>query len=114
MSMADPHRGNGDDWLTGLVAHGSNNSGKPNIILDALLKYTRNKVERTQQKARLEEEFNRVKLKIKEARKRQFKRVYREFYSKEKGRQSYEKKFNVTFDTMLLALFGEKRFRKFQ
>ncbi|CDW79268.1 UNKNOWN [Stylonychia lemnae] len=87
---------------------------KPNMIIQTLLNYTKRNIQRSKAKTDIETKIRALKQEIKDFRMKEFHRIFREFNCKGNGSQSYEKKFNTSFDTMLLALFGEKRFRKFQ
>jgi hypothetical protein len=68
----------------------------------------------------LENKIKEAKNHIKDKRNKQYLRIFKEYYCKgphsissNTGSQNYERKYNVTFDTMLMALFGEKRARKY-
>ena len=83
------------------------------MIIQTLLNYTKRNIMRTKAKSDIEAKIKQIKSDIKELRFKEFHRIFREFNMKGNGNQNYEKKYNIAFDTMLLALFGEKRFRKF-
>ena len=92
-------------------------------MLQNLINFARRTYDSVKIKTELESKVKSVKAEIKNMRNKQFQRIFREFYCKgphslsslaSAGSQNYESKYNVSFDTMLMALFGEKRVRKFQ
>ena len=93
-------------------------------MLQNLINFAKRTFDSVKMKTELENKIKVVKEEIKNMRMKQFQRIFKEFYCKgphslqslltqPSSGPSYESRYNVTFDTMLLALFGEKRFRKY-